>query len=1086
MLVALVTLAATARVADAAANSAPSLRASLEPQIVTNAAATPVGEWAITAPALSKAGSTFHSAQMVVEPGKQGGGKLFGDIVTRFERGSFENIYIYDLLENANSSNGLPGSSTSGTEVTISTLERGPGNCITTELQYITLTGTVAADGESMSGTYQSGFVKDEYVNSECIEQISPNGKESGVWSATRDGAPTEPTVSIGEATVAEPPSGTSIMDFPLTLSAPAASTVTVEYETHDGTGPNAATAPRDYESTDGTATLLAGETSEVVPVTVNHNEFTGKRTFNVTLKNPSGATISGATATGTINALRKPTVAVQCTKATGGALSCSVRVSDGSGTPITPTGAVSFSASAGTLESSECNLVAGTTGEGTCSVRYVPAAPIAGGRPVKITATYPGDASFEAGSGSFAVCADGSLLELDSVSTSAPHPNGYELLTPVTLHGCGFAAGMTFEWGVGAEIEPLGANAIGVNGTEANVTVPANATSGSVVVKVDGESATLAAQPVNSWRNIDGLRYENFAARVGAQEFVDAFAGTPVSEGTLPNGQPRILAAYEDDFEKYAGYTGGLCFGFADVTAALANGSRSVGEFGGVGTPYEIAESSTLDQVIRTDFLKQFSAENNPSQFRRLLNSNGADIRAQLEEAFGGDGYRKPAIVGINWLDAATKTWHGHAITAFGINSPASNPGTFEILTYNSNSPFAPEEDTSASLHRTALDNSAISVLGNGSWFFPELEAQGTAKEIMVTPVALLQGRLHLLDSGITNNVEPSTRVVTLTAPGSSSPVDLATGGSGGVEINPVTDQTHLPTGTPGPGYGGIKSIDGPSGRWSETVSNSSGTVGDSFSAPGATGSLKAGAGEDSVMFDPTKNLISVAPIAGASPSRAGSLTFVSKTKGTSERIATITGPVVSAHAGISLTPSGVTVSAHGGATFDVRLSVEGGGAPWQTFDAGPIHLEPGATLRLVPSSWSRLAGAHLTTLATGRHGRRALLLHNHFHAPTATVRDVSIKHLSHASTLDVSLSTPPTAQAGAVLVSVTVRHRGHLLARGHAALTLGATRRGSATITLADAIPRGATAQFTVLTEVTGMTPSSATARRTIVLRG
>jgi len=52
------------------------------------------------------------------------------------------------------------------------------------------------------------GFVKDEYVNSECIEQITPNGKESGVWSATRDGAPTEPTVSIGEATVAEPRAG--------------------------------------------------------------------------------------------------------------------------------------------------------------------------------------------------------------------------------------------------------------------------------------------------------------------------------------------------------------------------------------------------------------------------------------------------------------------------------------------------------------------------------------------------------------------------------------------------------------------------------------------------------------------------------------------------------------------------------------------------------------------------------------------------------------------------------------------------------------------------------------------------------------
>jgi len=50
MLVALVTLAATARVADAARTQ--HLAASFaRAQIVTNAAATPVGEWAITAPA---------------------------------------------------------------------------------------------------------------------------------------------------------------------------------------------------------------------------------------------------------------------------------------------------------------------------------------------------------------------------------------------------------------------------------------------------------------------------------------------------------------------------------------------------------------------------------------------------------------------------------------------------------------------------------------------------------------------------------------------------------------------------------------------------------------------------------------------------------------------------------------------------------------------------------------------------------------------------------------------------------------------------------------------------------------------------
>jgi len=47
---------------------------------------------------LNKAGSTFHSAQMVVEPGKQGV-EAIRDIVTRFERGGFENIYTTTSLK---------------------------------------------------------------------------------------------------------------------------------------------------------------------------------------------------------------------------------------------------------------------------------------------------------------------------------------------------------------------------------------------------------------------------------------------------------------------------------------------------------------------------------------------------------------------------------------------------------------------------------------------------------------------------------------------------------------------------------------------------------------------------------------------------------------------------------------------------------------------------------------------------------------------------------------------------------------------------------------------------------------------------
>ena len=83
-----------------------------------------------------------------------------------------------------------------------------------------------------------------------------------------------------------------------VTLAAPAASVVTVDYATADGT----AAAGSDYTAGAGRLTFSPGQTTATIAVPISgdtHPE--GGETFTVTLSNPSGAVLGRAVATGTI-----------------------------------------------------------------------------------------------------------------------------------------------------------------------------------------------------------------------------------------------------------------------------------------------------------------------------------------------------------------------------------------------------------------------------------------------------------------------------------------------------------------------------------------------------------------------------------------------------------------------------------------------------------------------------------------------------------------------------------------------------------------------------------------------------------------
>ena len=106
------------------------------------------------------------------------------------------------------------------------------------------------------------------------------------------------PSLSIGDASVAEGNSGTTTLSFNVTMSAASASTVTVNYSTADAT----AVAPGDYGALTGNLTFSPGQTSRSIAVSVvGDAAVEPTETFRVNLSAPAGATIADGQGVGTI-----------------------------------------------------------------------------------------------------------------------------------------------------------------------------------------------------------------------------------------------------------------------------------------------------------------------------------------------------------------------------------------------------------------------------------------------------------------------------------------------------------------------------------------------------------------------------------------------------------------------------------------------------------------------------------------------------------------------------------------------------------------------------------------------------------------
>lgn len=123
----------------------------------------------------------------------------------------------------------------------------------------------------------------------------------SGSW-ATRIGSFTFPeclpTFTVDDVSIAEGDAGSTNAVFTVTLDQAQGDTVTVDYDTSNGS----ATAGSDYTSTSGTLTFLASDTEENFSVPISGDtDAEGNETFTVTLSSPSPGLAVGPPGTGTI-----------------------------------------------------------------------------------------------------------------------------------------------------------------------------------------------------------------------------------------------------------------------------------------------------------------------------------------------------------------------------------------------------------------------------------------------------------------------------------------------------------------------------------------------------------------------------------------------------------------------------------------------------------------------------------------------------------------------------------------------------------------------------------------------------------------
>jgi chitinase len=216
-------------------------------------------------------------------------------------------------IVDASQAEGNSGTSNMAFSVTLSkaatapvTVSYGTSNgTATAGSDFVGASGSITfAAGESVK-TINVGVVGDTVVEPDenfSVTLSNPLGasisRATAIGTIRNDDVAPPLTVSVADVSQVEGNSGMSNMAFAVTLSKAATAPVTVNYATSNVT----ALAGSDYAAGSGTVTFAAGETTKTINVgVIGDTTVEPDETFTVTLSNPSGASLSRATATGTI-----------------------------------------------------------------------------------------------------------------------------------------------------------------------------------------------------------------------------------------------------------------------------------------------------------------------------------------------------------------------------------------------------------------------------------------------------------------------------------------------------------------------------------------------------------------------------------------------------------------------------------------------------------------------------------------------------------------------------------------------------------------------------------------------------------------
>ena len=125
-------------------------------------------------------------------------------------------------------------------------------------------------------------------------------GEETPVTTTPPNTTPPPPAPAIPQITVQDTSGleNAGELTFVVNLSATSADTVTVAYETLDGS----ATQPMDYQASTGEVSFAPGETSQAIQVTItNDSEPEGSESLHLVLSDPQNASLADDTGVGTI-----------------------------------------------------------------------------------------------------------------------------------------------------------------------------------------------------------------------------------------------------------------------------------------------------------------------------------------------------------------------------------------------------------------------------------------------------------------------------------------------------------------------------------------------------------------------------------------------------------------------------------------------------------------------------------------------------------------------------------------------------------------------------------------------------------------